>query len=521
MTALDAIVVLPLAGALVCTLIPARFAAARATVAALACAASLAIALTLFAGHHPRIDDPATQWISAPSRPLLTAWAVRWAPAADGVALLLAALFAGLGFVVALFPRERRERFEPLVLGALGAALAAVLSTDLFVFLAASDVALALLLVAVATSRAEAAGAVRRACVWHALFALPLWFVAFHLHWLGGGAGFDLQRLVAAAIDLAPSDRQVLAFAMVAGLGGRIGLVPAHRWSTELAAASPPTVATLLFPFGSYLAAYGIWRFAFPLFPDASAALGPPAGWFAAIGLAYLGFLAYTDEDPVRMFAHICTALGSLMVVGLVSLSRPAVAGAMVLMLSQGLVMGALFLVLAALSARGHWSLATVATEMPQLTTMAAIGILALAGIPGTAGFVAQVLTLAGAFDELPGLTFVGALGLAPITVALIALQRRAAPDAAPPVAYVRLAKRTMSWRETVPITILLLAVLVLGIAPGIVLDRINPAIDRYCEEVRHRRLVALERGRPVRGVEDPFHTDASAEKPTPPAGSK
>ncbi len=521
MTPLDAIVLVPLAGALICALIPARFATGRAVIAATACASSAAVALALFVGHHPQIDNPATQWIEAPARMLVPAWAVRWAPAADGVALLLAALFGVLGFVVALFPRDRRERFEPLALGALGAALAAVLSTDLFVFLAAADIALALLLVAAASSRPEAAGAVRRACVWHALFALPLWFVALHLHWLGGGVGFELPGLVSTAIDLSPAARQGLALAMVAGFGGRIGLVPAHRWSTELAAASPPTVSALFYPFVSYLAAYGIWRFAFPLFPDASAALGPPAGWFAAIGLAYLGFLAYTDEDPIRMFAHICTALGSLMVVGLVSLSRPAVAGAMVLMLSQGLVMGALFLVLAALSARGHWSLATVATEMPRLTTMAAIGILALAGVPGTAGFVAQVLTLAGAFDELPGLTFVGALGLAPITVALIALQRRAAPDAAPPVAYVRLAKRTIGWRETLPITILLVAVLVLGVVPGFVLDRINPAIDRYCDEVRHRRVVALDRGRPVRGVEDPFHTDASPEKPTPPAKSR
>lgn len=464
---------------------------------------SLSVCLIAFIRYAPVADDLSSLWISEPARTLIPAWSVVYEPRADGVSLALALMLTGLALAVASFPHEHVRQAWGGLSAALTCALAALFAADAAVFLAALDTACACVLWVSLRASTQTRTAVLRSAVYHTLLSAPVWLSLLGLHWAGGGAGFRLPELLSASVAASPTARERLAVAFLLGLAMRIPLVPFHRWTVVLAGRGSPIISALLFPLTSYIAAYGLMRFGVTIFPDADATLGVVVGGLAAAGLIHLGMLTYTDPDAAYLFSHACTALCSLTVIGLVSLTRAGVGGAVLLMVSQGLVMGALFLILAALGTRGRWSLATIFSGMPRLTALAAVGILALAGFPGTVGFVAQIMTLAGAFREYPAITIAGALGLAPITVGLIALQRRDTviePRIDPPSRIHKLNRA-----ETVPIVALLGIVIALGVFPRLLLDRITPTVDRYCEELSHRREIARALRDPIRAVEDPF----------------
>ncbi len=508
---LSFLTLLPLAGALVSALALAlnRLWAGRAV--RVFAWATVACAVWLFLDYRPVTDDVASLHVIELPFLLIPAWRLAYAPSADGVSLLLAMLAA---FLTALTCGGRDRpgiKRGAVQLAATGCVIGAYFATDLMLFYILAESALALALALAAMSAPGARETAANALRFQALTGAPMLLAILAMHWHGGGDSFLAGDLLKSGLRFTTAGQLLLLAAFAVTLCARIPVPPLHAWLVDVHEKSHPILAVTLFTLAAQPAAYGFFRFMLPMFPGAPEAAWSAISLAAAVGILYMGMIAYAKASPTALLTYARAAMACLPVVGFTSVTRPAVAGAVFLLFGQGLVFGAAFLILASLERRGNPALDSLAFTMPRLTTLAAVTILALIGLPGSEGFISQLLTLAGSFRTQPVITAVAALGLAPIGVALTTFvlrtsRTRPEPGFAPPAG--------LRKGETAPIAALLFFTLLLGIYPKIVLDRLNPSVDGFCEEVRHRRAVVRAMERPVRAVEDP--SDPAAGKNPP-----
>ncbi|MCZ7586043.1 MAG: proton-conducting transporter membrane subunit [Deltaproteobacteria bacterium] len=503
--------ILPLAGAVAVFMVGALSPRTGARLATGFWAMTAGVAALLFTAYRPVADELASLWIREGAYALLPHWNVVYQPAADGLALIFAAVLAGLGLAASLSMNGEATAIRAGLLAAAGCAFGALFSTDLFLLFAFAEAAFALGLSPVFGAARDGAAtppSAGRSLLFLHVTGYPMLLAILALHWAGHGESFDLASLMRVGLESPPATQNLMFAAFALTLAARVGIFPFHGWAIRAAETAEPSHAACLCALSGSLGVYGFARVAVPLLPVGSATLGPWVAGAAAVGIVHLGALSLTRREPGRLIAIASSAFWSLAALGIVTGSRPAISGAILLLVGQGLVFGALLIMLAALRERGDVPLAVAFANMPRLSSAFALAVLSLVGIPGTAGFVAQFLTLAGAFAEQPLFSAMALVGLAPISVAAVSLLRRAKSgdtgDTVPP---------RLTARESVPLTALLAAVVLLGIRPGIVLERINPSVDRLAEEVRHRRALSSLMEKPIRAVEDPF-ADDDAEPP-------
>jgi len=461
--------------------------------------------------YQPKFDDPKSLWII--EEPLLISgqWAMIYAPAADGINLL-PALSAVVLTTMAFFVSTAGPLSSMLLLlGALSCSLGALFAKDLLLFIIFMESALSLNLFSIALKGRRLFGAVRRAFIMQAVTGAPMLLAVLAIHWKAGGPGFLPADLIEATLEFSPEIQLLLASAYCVTLGSRVPLVPMHGWFMEISDESDPASATTLFALVSLVAIYGFIRFAMPMFPAVSPVFWTLVGAMAALGLTHMGLIAFFRRSPAQILTRARAVVASLAIVGVVSATRPAVAGAVFILSTQGLAFASVCMMLVALDKRGNPPPEIIALKMPRLATMAFIAILGIIGLPGTTGFVGNILTLGGSFRSHPVMAATAALGMATISGSLLTLPWRAFGQKATATT---VQTPRLRFEESAPMVAILIIIVALGVFPGVVLSRISPSVDRLCEELRHRRTMARVIEEPVRAVEDP--TDSGANKKPP-----
>ena len=466
------------------------------------------LGLILFqtAGYQPKRDDPESLWISESPLTLSREWRLQYEPGADGISLL-PAVSAIIITAMAFFARAAGSTSSMvLLLGSLSCALGALFSKDIMLFFIFMESALALNLFSIALKNRNLFGPVRRALIMQSFGAAPMLLALLALHYKGGAAGFMQADIMEAALEYPPKTQVLLLSAFCLTLGFRVPLAPLHGWFMEISDEADPASATTLFGIVSLVAVYGFIRFTLPIFPGVSPVVWHILGIMAALSLIHMGLIAFSRRRPAQILVRTRATITSLAVVGAFSATRPAVAGAVFILITQGLAFASVCMMLDALGKRGNPPPDVIAAKMPRLGTMAFVAILGIIGLPGTAGFVAHILTLGGAFRSQPIIAAAASLGMMTISASLLSLLRRALSQktkAAPKEV------ERLGFHESLPPVALLVLIVGLGIFPGVILSRITPSVDRFCEELRHRRTMARMIEQPVRAVEDPFDPGA------------
>src|SRR4051794_790045 len=224
---------------------------------------------------------------------------------------------------------------------------------------------------------------------------------------------------------LGTSSNEWLFFGFVAAFAVKAPLFPLHGWLPDAYRESPPEVAAVLSGVVSKAAAYGFLRIVIPVFP------GPTHDWqwlmltLGVVTLLYGSMIAFRAPDVRGVIAYSSMAQMGLITLGLFALNGPGFDGAVLQMVTHGLVSASLFLLAGAVERRtstGDFAfLGGMARGRPLLATLLMVtGIIALA-VPGAATFAGEFLILLGVFKVGWGWAVAGAVGI--VLAAMYALR--------------------------------------------------------------------------------------------------
>lgn len=418
------------------------------------------------------------------------AWIPRWGISAhlamDGVSLLLVILsgFLGIMAVVASWTeiRERVGFFHFNLLWVIAGTIAVFLSMDLFLFFVFWEVMLVPMYLLINIWGHE-----------HKTYAAFKFFLftqagsLFLLVAIIGLVFVHVQQTRVLTFDypdlldtpMAPRTALWLLLGFFAAFAVKLPAFPVHSWLPDAHTEAPTGGSVLLAGLLLKTGAYGLLRFAIPLFPEASVAFAPVAMALGVIGILYGAILAFTQTDLKRLVAYSSISHLGFVLLGLFAWNTLALQGAVMQMLAHGVSTGALFMLVGALQERLHTrdmrEMGGLWATVPRLAAIALFFALASLGLPGLGNFVGEFLVLLGSYQVTVVGTAVAALGLVAATIYALALVQRtfygplAAPRAIPDLSSAAIAAFAV-----------MIAVQVwLGLYPQPVLSTVQPALDR------------------------------------------
>jgi len=274
-----------------------------------------------------------------------------------------------------------------------------------------------------------------------------------------------------------PLNTQLLIFAgLFIGFGVKMPVVPLHGWLPLAHVEAPSPVSILLSGVLLKMGAYGLIRAAETL----PAALLATQDWLAVlafVSLLYGGILAWRQQDLKAMVAYSSISHMGLVLLGIATLNVTGLTGAVVQMVAHGLTAGTLFLVVGLLYQRTHSrdlaDYGSLPGKAPRFAFFVAFGFLAALGLPGSAGFIAELHVLIGGYARWGG--WVILLGLAMLIGAAYSLRVIGRLCLKGP----RMALPDMTRTEAVAAGLLATGIVVLGVWPAPLLDLVAGSVGR------------------------------------------
>jgi NADH-quinone oxidoreductase subunit M len=260
----------------------------------------------------------------------------------------------------------------------------------------------------------------------------------------------------------------------------KLPAVPLHTWLADAHTEAPTAGSLLLAGVLLKTGAYGLLRFALPLFPEASAEFAPWAMGMGVVGILYGAKLAFAQRDLKRLVAYSSVSHMGFVLLGAFAANALAWQGVIVQMLAHGISTGALFIMAGALQERLHTRdlerMGGLWQRMPRFAGVSLFFALASLGLPGLGNFVGEFLVLLGAFAASPTAAVCAAVGLVLATVYSLWLVQKVFHGE------LRAEKMSssadLSAREATVFAALIVAIVWLGIYPLPVLRTVEPSLD-------------------------------------------
>lgn len=207
-----------------------------------------------------------------------------------------------------------------------------------------------------------------------------------------------MQKAPALGIDV----QKWLWLAMFASFAVKVPMWPVHTWLPDAHVQAPTGGSVILAGVLLKMGAYGFLRFSMPMLPEASHFFTPFIFTLSVIAVIYTSLVALVQEDMKKLIAYSSVAHMGFVTVGLFSFTVQGIEGAIVQMVSHGLVSGALFMCVGVVYDRMHTRdinrYGGVVTRMPRYALMFMLFTMASVGLPGTSGFVGEFLVIVGTF---------------------------------------------------------------------------------------------------------------------------
>ena len=252
-----------------------------------------------------------------------------------------------------------------------------------------------------------------------------------------------------------------------------------HGWMPDAYRAAPLPVLALLSGVLSKVGAYGFLRVVFPLFPDATAHFQELLMLIALASILYGSVMAFTQTNIRLIAGYSSIAQLGFITLGIFSLRPDGNDGAVIQMVNHGLVVGALFFVIAMLVERSGTedirAMGGMAMRAPVLAILFMIVTLATLALPGTANFVGEFYILSGAFQSKAAIALIAASGIALAAFYALRMYQRTMHNRLPG----GLLSREMTLREGVVLVPLVACIVALSLYPGLITERGEASVDR------------------------------------------
>ena len=491
---LDAVIFLPLLGAVLLGLVP------KERVALLRYGA-LGVTLLTFAlslGLLARFDPSEAGFQFQRSLEWIPEWGIAYTIGIDGVSLwmvMLTTLLVPLGVLASWTISERAKPYFILLLALETGMIGVFCALDLFLFYLFWEATLVpmYLLIGMWGYGRRLYAAMKfflYTLVGSLLMLVGILFLYFNAP---GGPTFDYQSLLGTPLSL--ETQRLLFFAFFASFAIKVPLFPFHTWLPDAHTEAPTAGSVLLAGVLLKMGAYGLIRFGIPLFPDAARQLVPLVAALAVVGIVYGAAVAAVQRDLKRLIAYSSVAHLGFVVLGLFVGTIQGMSGGILQMVNHGLSTGALFLLVGALYDRRHTRLIAdlggLQATVPVLAGVFLFVTLSSIGLPALNGFVGEFLILVGTFFGYRWYVVPAAFGVVLAAVYLLwAYQRvfhgpvtdeanRAIPD--------------LSWRERVMLAPLVALIAAIGVFPGPFLERIEPSAQRIVTQLNDWSVIPGE----------------------------
>jgi len=292
---------------------------------------------------------------------------------------------------------------------------------------------------------------------------------------------------------LGPYSFRLWAFLLLfIGFAIKLPAVPVHTWLPDAHVEAPTPISVILAALLLKFGAYGLLRFAYPIFPDGAIYFSWLVGFIGVVSIIYGAFNALSSKDLKRLIAYSSVSHMGFVLLGIASVTVEGVAGAVYQMFSHGIISAMLFLIAGVLYDRTYDRLIAnysgLASKMKVFTGFVLIAFFASLGLPGFAGFIGEVMIFFGAFLSQK------ANGLIPIWMAITAtfglllgagyylwtIQRMFYGPFSVKIPVTEL--NDLDRREYIMLLPLALAALFFGILPQTLLNYINPFAQELVE---------------------------------------
>jgi NADH-quinone oxidoreductase subunit M len=301
---------------------------------------------------------------------------------------------------------------------------------------------------------------------------------------LPGGPTFDLRALE--ALHLSTTAGRWLFLAFLVAFAVKVPLFPLHTWLPDAHTEAPTAGSVLLAGVLLKVGAYGLLRFNLGLFPEASRYFADMVSILAVIGIIYGSIVALIQSDLKRLVAYSSVAHLGFVVLGIFAFTTQGESGGVLQMVNHGLSTGGLFLVVGMVYERTHSrelsDLGGLSRPMPWLAGCFLVIVLSSLGLPGLNNFVGEFLVVLGTLLSNRLLGVLAASGIVLAAIYLLWSYQRAMLGA--PSERNR-EHRDLSLREVAILAPVLALLLVFGLQPNLLLDRITPTTSAVVQHVR------------------------------------
>lgn len=305
-----------------------------------------------------------------------------------------------------------------------------------------------------------------------------------------GGQSFSFEAISEGAKHLKASDQVLIFMGLLIGFGVKMPIFPLHGWLPLAHVEAPSPVSILLSGILLKMGAYGLIRAA-AMLPDAAHTLQPLLVVLALIAISYGSLLAWKQSDLKKMIAYSSVAHMGVVLLGISTLNTLGMTGAVYQMVAHGLVAGASFMLIGLLYERTHTKdvndYGSLIHVTPRFAFFTIFAFIAGVGLPGTAGFVAELHVMIGSFQHWGWIMVVLSLGIiVSATYSVRTIKRLFTGPAKESMKDIEDLRPT----EVLAAAVLMVGVLVLGLYPSLVLDLISPAVHDFIQQVSVQAVV-------------------------------
>ncbi|MDO8409732.1 MAG: NADH-quinone oxidoreductase subunit M [Phenylobacterium sp.] len=268
--------------------------------------------------------------------------------------------------------------------------------------------------------------------------------------------------------------------AFFASFAVKMPMWPVHTWLPDAHVEAPTAGSVILAGVLLKMGGYGFMRFSLPMFPDASVFFTPLVFALSVIAIVYTSLVAFRQTDIKKLIAYSSVAHMGFVTLGIFSGNAQGEQGAIFQMVSHGLISGALFLCVGVVYDRMHTReiafYGGLVNRMPWYAAIFLLFTMGNVGLPGTSGFVGEILTMTGAYQASTWAAIVAATGVILSAVYALSLYRRVVFGELTNPALAEI--KDLNWREVAIFAPLILGTLYLGIYPAAVFDITQASVD-------------------------------------------